>query len=96
MVASTHRRTERGRGIPIENAVLRSSFNGYGLRAMPDLPTNSQPGDDIHRVTELVAKQAGVSMPRARQLLIAMSNEIGESLEHTALDVLDGIIRFDE
>jgi hypothetical protein len=44
----------------------------------------------------MVAEQAGVSLSKALQLLITVSNEIGESLEHTALDVLDGIIRFDD
>ena len=44
---------------------------------------------------EMIAAQAGCDMDEALQLLIVRTKSLGQSMEITALDVLDGIIRFD-
>jgi hypothetical protein len=44
---------------------------------------------------EMIAAQAGCDIDEALQLLIIRTKSLGQSMEITALDVLDGIIRFD-
>jgi hypothetical protein len=51
--------------------------------------------DRVHQATGMIAVQAECDLPAALALLIIKAADIGESLEDTALDVLDGIIRFD-
>ena len=49
----------------------------------------------VHQATGMVSVQAECTIPEALARLRGRAAELGQSLEHTALDVLDGIIRFD-
>lgn len=62
---------------------------------MPGGPSEEELSDRVHQAAGMIAAQAGCDLPAARSMLIAKATEIGESLDDTALDVLDGIIRFD-
>jgi hypothetical protein len=49
----------------------------------------------VTRAANLVIAQAGCGKVEAVDRLVDQAAELGQSLEHTALDVLDGVIRFD-
>lgn len=69
----------------------------YGLSAKA-YRRSGMAGPISHRVaqaTGMISVQAGCDLDEALQLLIIRAESIGESLEDTALDVIDGIIRFD-
>ena len=44
----------------------------------------------------MIAVQAGCNIPEALDRLIVRAMAEGMNLEHLALDVLDGIVRFDQ
>jgi hypothetical protein len=52
--------------------------------------------DRVGEATGMVAAQVRCGLDQARRLLANRADALLQSLEHTALDVLDGIIRFDE
>ena len=62
---------------------------------MPDRPKNSYLSDRVHQATGMVAAQAQCDMSEALNRLRIRAMAMGRSLEATALDVLDGLIRFD-
>ena len=51
-------------------------------------------GDHVHQATGVIAGQANCSMGAALDRLRVRAAAMDQSLEHTALDVLDGLIRF--
>jgi hypothetical protein len=59
---------------------------------MPDGPVS----DRVREATGIVAVQARCGLDEALRLLANRADALLQSLEHTALDVIDGIIRFDE
>jgi hypothetical protein len=59
---------------------------------MPDEPVS----DRVREATGMVAAQAPCGLDEALRLLANRADARLQSLEHTALDVLDGIIRFDD
>ncbi len=52
--------------------------------------------DRVSQATRMIAVQAGCSLPEAFDLLRERAFAIRQQLELTALDVLDGLIRFDD
>jgi hypothetical protein len=62
---------------------------------MPDLTRNGYQSSRVHQATGMVAAQASVGTVEALVLLKAKAVELDETLEHTALDVIDGALRFD-
>lgn len=50
----------------------------------------------IHQATGMVAAQVGCGIDEALARLKIRANSKGQVLEETALDVLDGEVRFDE
>ena len=63
---------------------------------MPDRSTNGHPDDHIHQATEIVSVQGDCDLIEAFDKLRERAAATGQSIEDTALDVLDGLIRFDE
>lgn len=63
---------------------------------MPDLSTNGHSHDDIHQATEIVSVQGDCDLIEAFDKLRERAAALGQNIEHTARDVLDGVIRFDE
>jgi hypothetical protein len=67
---------------------------------MVDLPSNIPAEMRVSVVigyaTGQVVRQADCEVIEAFDRLAVRARALGQSLEHTALDVLDGIIRFDE
>jgi hypothetical protein len=59
---------------------------------MPDAPVS----DRVSEAMGMIAAQARCGFDHAGRLLANRADALLQSLEHTALDVLDGIIRFDE
>ncbi len=59
---------------------------------MPDEPVSER----VRAAIGMVAAQARCGFEAARRLLENRADALLQSLEHTALDVIDGIIRFDE
>jgi hypothetical protein len=51
-------------------------------------------GDHVHQATAMIAAQANCTMGEALDRLRIRAAAMDQSLEHTALDVLDGQIRF--
>jgi hypothetical protein len=49
----------------------------------------------VAQATGMISAQAGCDIDEALQLLIVRAEALGQSIEETALDVLDGVIRFD-
>jgi hypothetical protein len=49
----------------------------------------------VAEATGMISVQAGCDVDEALQLLIIRAEAIGASLEDAALDVIDGILRFD-
>ena len=62
---------------------------------MPERPKKSYISDQVHQATGMVAAQAECDMSEALNRLRIRAMAMGQSLEATALDVLDGLIRFD-
>ena len=63
---------------------------------MPDRSTNGHPDDYIHQATAIVSVQADCDLIEAFDKLRERALATGQSIEDTALDVLDGLIRFGE
>lgn len=49
----------------------------------------------LEQATVMVSTQAACDSASARTMLAARAEELGQTVEETALDVLDGIVRFD-
>jgi hypothetical protein len=49
----------------------------------------------VHQATGMISAQADCSLEEALQLLIIRADAAQESIEDMALDVIDGVIRFD-
>jgi hypothetical protein len=68
---------------------------------MIDEPNNiDEPNDDffkahLHQATVMIARQLDCAVDEALQVLRVRAKAMGQSVEMTALDVLDGEIRFD-
>jgi len=56
---------------------------------------NAAPSYRVHQATGMISAQAECSLEEAMQLLIIRADAAGESVEDMALDVIDGLIRFD-
>ena len=50
---------------------------------------------EIHQATGMIAAQANCDMIEAFARLQIRAAAVGQSLHHTALDVIDHIVRFD-
>ena len=50
----------------------------------------------VHQATGMISVQAHCEIPEALARLKAKADESGYSIEETAIDVLDHVIRFDE
>jgi hypothetical protein len=50
----------------------------------------------VHQATGIISVHAECTIPEALVLLRRRAEAMGQSLEHTALDVLDGLIHFRE
>ena len=53
------------------------------------------PSYRVHQATGMISAQAECSLKEAMQLLIIRAAALEQSAEDTALDVIDGRIRFD-
>ena len=62
---------------------------------MADNPTNGARSARVLQATGMISVQAGCDVDEALTLLQERALATGQTLEHTALDVIDGIIRFD-
>ena len=63
---------------------------------MSDGPTDpGKHSDRVHQAQRMVAAQLGCSMEEALGRLWVRAAATGQDLDELALDVLDGIIRFD-
>jgi hypothetical protein len=51
---------------------------------------------NVHQAVGMVAAQVGCDVDEALARLKIRADAMGQTLEHTALDVLDRVIRFDE
>ena len=49
----------------------------------------------VHQATGMISAQADCGLEEALQLLIIRADAAQESIEDMALDVIDGVIRFD-
>jgi len=49
----------------------------------------------VHQATGMISAQAECGLDEAVQLLIIRADATHESIEDMALDVIDGVIRFD-
>jgi hypothetical protein len=58
-------------------------------------PSDDHLSDRVHQATAMISAQAGCDEAEALAMLIVKAAEIDQNLDDTALDVLDGIIRFD-
>jgi hypothetical protein len=62
---------------------------------MPDRSPDDYFSDHVHQATGMIAAQVDCSIGEALDRMRIRAAATGQSLEHTALDVLDGVIRFD-
>jgi hypothetical protein len=62
---------------------------------MPDRPPDDYFSEHVHQATGMIAAQVDCSIGEALDRMRIRAAATGQSLEHTALDVLDGVIRFD-
>jgi AmiR/NasT family two-component response regulator len=62
---------------------------------MADRPLYGPQSDRVSRATGMISVQAHCTVPETFDLLRERSMKIDQTLEHTALDVIDGLIRFD-
>jgi hypothetical protein len=58
-------------------------------------PARGVPGDRVHQAQGMVAAQLGCSLEEALGRLRVRADATGQPLEELALDVLDGIVRFE-
>jgi AmiR/NasT family two-component response regulator len=63
---------------------------------MADPPATGPQSDRVSQATGMISVQAGCTLAEAFELLRARAMLLGQTLEDTALDTLDHIIRFDE
>jgi hypothetical protein len=62
---------------------------------MPDRSADDYISNHVHQATGMIAAQVDCSIGEALDRLRIRAAATGQSLEHTALDVLDGVIPFD-
>lgn len=62
---------------------------------MPGGLSDGELSDRVNQSVGMICDQADCDLAAALAALIVKAAEIGQSLDDTALDVLDGIIRFD-
>jgi hypothetical protein len=62
---------------------------------MPDRPTLGPQSDRIAQAIEVIRSQVQCAPDRALDLLRERALPLDQTLEYTALDVLDNIVRFD-
>ena len=62
---------------------------------MWDPPRQGPYSDRVSQATGIVSVQADCRMAEAFDLLRERAFALDQTLEHTALDVLDGVLRFD-
>jgi hypothetical protein len=77
---------------------VRSPTGGLSARFVPSVrPNMSDPTVSyrVHQATGMISAQAGCSLGEAMQLLIIRADAVDESIEDVALDVIDGVTRFD-
>jgi AmiR/NasT family two-component response regulator len=63
---------------------------------MPDPPAYGPQSDRVSQATGIISVQAGCTLAEAFDLLRERAFALGQTLELTALDVIDGVLRFDE
>ncbi len=63
---------------------------------MPDATTNGHFNFRVHQATGMISVQSHCDIAEAFAQLKVRAATIGESLEATAIGVIDGTIRFDE
>ena len=63
---------------------------------MPDPATNGHFNSRIHQATGMISVQAHCDLGEALAKMRIRAAGIGQSLEATAVGVIDGAIRFDE
>jgi AmiR/NasT family two-component response regulator len=63
---------------------------------MADPPATGPQSDRVSQATGMISVQAGCTLAEAFDLLRERAVDLGQTLEHTALDTLDHIIRFDD
>ncbi len=66
------------------------------IEVPPDLPSEVRVSVVVGFATGEVAKQCDCELIEAFDRLRARADESGQSLENMALDVLDGVARFDD
>lgn len=59
-------------------------------------PSHDFLSNHVHQATGMVAVQAGCDVTQALALLIVRAAEMNQSLEDTALDVIDGVVSLAE
>jgi AmiR/NasT family two-component response regulator len=62
---------------------------------MAEPPAYGPQSDRVSQATGMISVQAGCTLAEAFDLLRERAFALGQMIEHTALDVLDGLIRFD-
>jgi hypothetical protein len=77
------------------NSGCGSTTSGYRANRMTDGPYGEHISNRVNQATGIISVQAGCDLVAALALLIARAAELDQSLEHTALDVLDHLVRFD-
>jgi hypothetical protein len=63
---------------------------------MLDPPTYGPQSDRVSQATGMISAQVPCSIAEAFDLLRERAFKLDQMLEHTALDVIDGLIRFDQ
>jgi AmiR/NasT family two-component response regulator len=62
---------------------------------MADPPRSGPQSDRVSQATGMISVQGGCSLAEAFDMLRERAFALGQTLEFTALDVIDGEIRFD-
>ena len=63
---------------------------------MADSPSDEPLSVAVHQATGMIAAQAGCDVSEAFNRLKIRAAALGQTLDETALDVLDRVIRFDK
>jgi AmiR/NasT family two-component response regulator len=63
---------------------------------MPEARRYGPQSDRVSQATAMISAQAGCDLADAFDLLRERAFTMGQSLEITALDVIDGVIHFDD
>ena len=68
----------------------------YGQSDMPDPPAYGPQSDRVSQATGMISVQAGCTLAEAFDLLRERAFVLDQMLELTAIDVIDGALRFDD